>query len=158
MRAFHPNVQFIADWKTGEHECNEIREMRPWTHQIDLYGLAGTVHVMLFGKYIESAATDATSKTYRIRESLKRYWERDIWADVFDLLLNPGSGRWAQMERHGEEMSNGPSNLPVLNSMRHLRAKMESWLLVNAEKKGLGLQIRKLEAIFAERKKRIEKV
>ncbi|CEN62000.1 Putative Spindle assembly checkpoint protein SLDA [Aspergillus calidoustus] len=157
MRAFHPNVQFIADWKTGEHECNEIREMRPWTHQIDLYGLAGTVHVMLFGKYIESAATDATSKSYRIREPLKRYWERDIWADVFDLLLNPGSKRWAQMERHGEEIPN-TSTLPVLNSMRHLRARMESWLLVNAEKKGLGLQIRKLEAIFAERKKRIEKV
>ncbi|KAL4922831.1 Mad3/BUB1 homology region 1-domain-containing protein [Aspergillus aurantiobrunneus] len=159
MRAFHPSVQFIADWKTGEHECPEIREMRPWTHQIDLYGLAGTIHVMLFGKYIESVATHATSKTYRIREPLKRYWERDIWADVFDLLLNPGAERWAQLERasSGEEAV-GNTNTLVPNSMQHLRERMEAWLLVNAEKKGLGLQIRKLEAIFADRKKRMEKV
>ncbi|KAL2810844.1 Mad3/BUB1 homology region 1-domain-containing protein [Aspergillus granulosus] len=158
MRAFHPCVQFIADWKVGEHECSEIREMRPWTHQIDLYGLAGTVHVMLFGKYIESTATDTTTKTYRIREPLKRYWEREIWADVFDLLLNPGSDHWAQMERQGNEIPTGAPAFPMLNSMRHLRARMESWLLANAEKKGLGLQIRKLEAIFAERKKKMEKV
>ncbi|KAI9370480.1 kinase-like domain-containing protein [Aspergillus egyptiacus] len=155
MRAFHPSVQFIADWKTGAHECPEIREMRPWTHQIDLYGLAGTIHVMLFGKYIESVATDPTKKTYKIREPLKRYWERDIWGDVFDLLLNPGSERWTQME--GPLAANG-DGLPLVNSMRHLREKMESWLFAHAEKKGLGLQIRKLEAIFAERKKRLERV
>ncbi|KAL4867262.1 hypothetical protein BDV12DRAFT_171594 [Aspergillus spectabilis] len=159
MRAFHPSVQFIADWKSGQHECNEIREMRPWTHQIDLYGLAGTVHVMLFGKYIESTVTDAATKTYRIREPLKRYWERDIWADVFDLLLNPGADRWVQME--GASSSETDANtpiLPVLNSMQYVREKMEAWLFAHAEKKGLGLQIRKLEAIFAEKKKRLEKV
>lgn len=154
MRPFHPDVQFIADWKTGEHECPEIREMRPWTHQIDLYGLAGTIHVMLFGKYIESVATDAAKKTYRIREPLKRYWERDIWADVFDLLLNPSADRWVQMENK----TSSKSNTPVLNSMQSLRERMEAWLVANAEKKGLGLQIRKLEAIFAERKKRLERV
>ncbi|KAL5339412.1 Mad3/BUB1 homology region 1-domain-containing protein [Aspergillus crustosus] len=160
MRAFHPSAQFIADWTPGQHECNEIREMRPWTHQIDLYGLAGTVHVMLFGKYIESTLTDTATKMYRIREPLKRYWERDIWADVFDLLLNPGADRWAQMERSssaGAADANTPT-LPVLNSMQHLREKMEAWLSTHAEKKGLGLQIRKLEAIFAEKKRRLEKV
>ncbi|KAL4784323.1 Mad3/BUB1 homology region 1-domain-containing protein [Aspergillus varians] len=156
LRAFQPSVQFIADWKTGEHECPEIREMRPWTHQIDLYGLAGTVHVMLFGKYIESVATDATKKTYRIREPLKRYWERDIWTDVFDLLLNPTAERWAEMER-GSSGQEQTSTL-VLNSMQYLQERMEAWLVAHAEKKGLGLQIRKLEAIFAERKKRLEKV
>ncbi|KKK19732.1 hypothetical protein ARAM_006921 [Aspergillus rambellii] len=163
MRAFHSSVQFIADWKTGEHECNEIREMRPWTHQIDLYGLAGTIHVMLFGKYIEST-TAGTARTYRIREPLKRYWERDIWNDVFDLLLNPGADRWAQMERPGsypavtsDQSTGGQPMLPVLNSMQYVREKMEDWLLANAEKKGLGLQIRKLEAIFAEKKKKLER-
>ncbi|RAL01393.1 putative checkpoint protein kinase (SldA) [Aspergillus ibericus CBS 121593] len=159
MHAFQPSVQFIADWKIGQHECNEIREQRPWTHQIDLYGLAGTVHVMLFGKYIESIPSGPS--TYRIRESLKRYWERDIWNDVFDVLLNPGEERWAQMEREGNNpaamASENPPILPVTNSMRYVRERMEAWLLVNAEKKGLGLQIRKLEAIFAERKKRLEK-
>ena len=160
MRAFQPSVQFIADWEPSSHECNEIREMRPWTHQIDLYGVAGTVHVMLFGKYIESvpvrrsegASPDATgmARTYRIRETLKRYWEREIWGDVFDLLLNPGSERWASMEDNG-------GGLPVLESMRYVREKMETWLLNNAEKKGLSLQIRKLEVLFAEKRRKLER-
>ena len=168
MRVFQPSVQFIADWEPSSHECNEIREMRPWTHQIDLYGVAGTVHVMLFGKYIESVPVRrsegavgagenlSTMRTYRIRETLKRYWEREIWGDVFDLLLNPGAERWVSMEdpvqRHGEP---GSPVFPVLNSMRFVREKMETWLLNNAERKGLSLQVRKLEAVFAEKRRKL---
>jgi checkpoint serine/threonine-protein kinase len=161
MNAFAPNVQFIADWETGTHECNEIREMRPWTHQIDLYGIAGVIHVLLFGKYIESSAvrtSSGTSTTYRIRESLKRYWDRELWADVFDLLLNPGAEKWVSLERDaaGAENFNGPA-LPVLHSMRKVREAMEDWLVVNAEKKGLALQLRKIEALLSERKKKMER-
>ncbi|KAJ5533172.1 hypothetical protein N7494_009724 [Penicillium frequentans] len=163
MHAFQPSVQFIADWKVGTHECNEIREARPWTHQIDLYGIAGTIHVLLFGKHIESmpartSTGDASSThTYRIRESLKRYWDRELWAEVFDLLLNPGAERWARMEREcGNDATSSPI-LPVLQSMRHVRRNMEDWLVANAEKKGLALQLRKIEALLAERKKKLER-
>ncbi|KAJ5160790.1 uncharacterized protein N7482_007794 [Penicillium canariense] len=166
MAAFVPGVQFLADWETGTHECNEIREGRPWTHQIDLYGIAGTIHVLLFGKYIESAAVRTSEGgasagagagagvqcTYRIRESLKRYWEREIWADVFDLLLNPASERWVAME--GGHY--GPV-LPVLKSMAYVRGRMEDWLVANADKKGLALQLRKIEVLLAERKKKLER-
>ncbi|KAJ5545287.1 hypothetical protein N7461_007591 [Penicillium sp. DV-2018c] len=164
MQAFSPTVQFIADWETGAHECNEIREMRPWTHQIDLYGMAGVIHVLLFGKYIESTLVDAhngnsSNRTYRIRESLKRYWDRELWAGVFDLLLNPGAERWQRIERENgvdSALSSAPI-LPVLHSMRHVRRGMEEWLLVHAEKKGLALQIRKIEALLMERKRKLER-
>jgi checkpoint serine/threonine-protein kinase len=171
MNAFAPNVQFLADWETESHECTEIREARPWTHQIDLYGIAGVIHVLLFGKYIESApirtseggaGVNVNARTCRIRESLKRYWDREIWTDVFDLLLNPGAERWVSME--GGELDgdsggfgNGPV-LPVLKSMAFVRGRMEGWLLGNAEKKGLALQLRRIEAVLAERKKKLERV
>lgn len=166
MQAFQPDVQFIADWETGTHECNEIREMRPWTHQIDLYGLAGIIHVLLFGKYIESTPVRTSAgtsdpgsmHTYRIRESFKRYWDRELWADVFDLLLNPGSDRWAAREIQTGLHSSGPGPvLPVLESMRCIRLKMEKWLVVHAEKKGLALQLRKIEVLLAERRKKLER-
>ena len=166
MHAFQPGVQFIADWETGTHECNEIREMRPWTHQIDLYGLAGIIHVLLFGKYIESTPVrtsgggPSSMHTYRIRESLKRYWDRELWADVFDLLLNPGAERWATLEQQGGSSvpaSESAPTLPVLHSMRRIRANMEEWLAANAEKKGLALQLRKIEALLSERKKKLER-
>lgn len=176
MKAFRSDVQFIAEWEMTQHDCNEVREMRPWTYQIDLYGVASTIHAMLFGKYLESvpanngrnssggrdslndvnASADGNSgtKRYRIRESFKRYWDREIWTDVFDLLLNPCTERWARMEQAGPSEA---TTLPVLQSLKYVREKMEAWLAVNAEKKNLSLQIRKLEAHLSRRRERLEK-
>lgn len=168
MHAFHPSVQFTADWDPSTHECNEVRERRPWTHQIDLYGIAGTIHVMLFGKYLESTPDPkaptfgpANTPTYRIRETLKRYWERELWSDVFDLLLNPGRDRWVEMER-GSDMSQDENAVPgpvfpVLKSMRFLRGRMEAWLVENAQRRGLAAQIHKLEATFADKRRKFER-
>jgi checkpoint serine/threonine-protein kinase len=137
MRAFVPDVQFVADWKTSAQDCAEMREGRPWTWQIDYHGLAGTLHVLLFGKYIETARCDAgglgTSgaggRRYKIRESLKRYWQTEIWAECFDLLLNPAA--------HALDEEGG--RMPVLKGMRAVREKMESWLEGNCER-GVGLR------------------
>lgn len=58
LRQFRPEVQFIADWKTDKNDCAEMREMRPWTWQVDYWGLAGVAHNLLFGKFIEDVAVD----------------------------------------------------------------------------------------------------
>ncbi|EHL02691.1 putative Checkpoint serine/threonine-protein kinase bub1 [Glarea lozoyensis 74030] len=149
MKAFRPDVQFIADWKTGPQDCAEMRELRPWTWQIDYHGLAGIIHSMLFGKYIDTVADKGAglgaqgAKTWRIRESLKRYWQTEIWSQVFALLLNPA----AHLE--GEE----GTKMPVLKGMRAVREVMEEYLEANSEKGG-GLQagIRKLEGALARRR------
>jgi len=145
MRAFVPEVQFIADWKTSAQDCAEMREGRPWTWQIDYHGLAGTIHCLLFGKYIETVRCDAGGlgtagvggRRYKIRESLKRYWQTEIWAECFDVLLNPG--QFAPQEE-GQRM-------PVLRSMKSVREKMETWLEANCER-GIGLRgmVGKVEA------------
>ncbi|KAK3906922.1 Enolase, C-terminal TIM barrel domain-containing protein [Staphylotrichum tortipilum] len=137
MRAFSPDVRFVADWKTTAQDCAEMREGRPWTWQIDYHGLAGTLHVLLFGRYIETVRCDAgglaTSgvggRRYRVRESLKRYWQTEIWGECFDLLLNPG--QWVEGEEGGR--------MPVLRGLRGVRERMEGWLEGNCEK-GVGLR------------------
>lgn len=142
MKAFKPDVQFIADWKTTEADCAEMRELRPWTYQIDYHGLAGIIHNLLFGKYISTVAEHGAAlgagatKTYKIKESLKRYWQVEIWQETFDLLLNP------LMHLEPEE----GRKLPVLKGMKDLREKMESWLEQNCER-GVGLKglVRKME-------------
>ena len=143
MRCFGPEVQFIADWKTSGQDCAEMREGRPWTWQVDYHGLAGTVHCLLFGKYIETVRCDtgglgtAGGRRYRIRESLKRYWQTEIWAECFDVLLNPGAF---------VEAEDG-ARMPVLRSMRRVRERMEGWLEANCER-GVGLRalVGKVEA------------
>ncbi|ROV91311.1 hypothetical protein VSDG_07780 [Cytospora chrysosperma] len=135
MRAFVPEVQFVADWKTTAQDCAEMREGRPWTWQIDYHGLAGIVHCLLFGKYIETVRCDAgglgtqAGRRYKIRESLKRYWQTDIWADCFEVLLNPSG--YVKHEADGR--------MPVLRSMGAVRERMETWLEKNCER-GVGLK------------------
>ncbi|KAK8056351.1 hypothetical protein PG993_001578 [Apiospora rasikravindrae] len=135
MRAFVPDVQFIADWKTTAQDCAEMREGRPWTWQIDYHGLAGVLHTLLFGRYIETVRCDAGglgtagSRRYKIRESLKRYWQTDIWSRCFDILLNPGS--------HVDEEEG--MRMPVSKGLRSVRQDMEVWLQANCER-GVGLR------------------
>lgn len=142
MKVFKPDVQFIADWPTTEADCAEMRELRPWTYQIDYHGLAGIVHNLLFGKYISTVAERGAAlgagatKTYKIKESLKRYWQVEIWQEALDLLLNP-------LMHLGLEEGR---KLPVLRGMKDVREKMETWLEANCER-GVGLKglVRKME-------------
>lgn len=148
MKVFKPDVQFIADWPTTEADCAEMRELRPWTYQIDYHGLAGIIHNLLFGKYISTAAERAATlgagatKTYRIKESLKRYWQTEIWQEALDLLLNPLMHLEAEEDRR----------MPVSRGMRDVREKMEAWLEVNCEK-GVGLKalVRRMEEAVKKR-------
>ncbi|KAL8408777.1 hypothetical protein RB594_007280 [Gaeumannomyces avenae] len=142
MRAFRPDVQFVADWKTSPQDCAEMREGRPWTWQIDYHGLAGTVHCLLFGRYIETVRCEggglgtAAGRRYRVRESLKRYWQTELWSDCFDLLLNPAAHAAAAAAAAAED---GDGRMPVLKGMRSVRERMEAWLEANCER-GVGLK------------------
>ena len=147
MRAFTPSVSFIADWKTTAQDCAEMREGRPWTWQIDYHGLANIVHCLLFGRYIETMRADAgglgTARKYKIRESLKRYWQVELWNRCFDMLLNPAS------HAGGED----GARMPLLKGMRGVRTDMERWLVGNCER-GVGLKalVGKVEAYAKSRK------
>ena len=112
MYAFHDDVTFLANWPVGVEDCVEIRQGRRWTYQVDYHGLAGIIHTMLFGRYLDTntlillptsanhddsmASTKDGSRTsgrrkerYQLAEKFKRYWQVGLWTDVFDLLLNP---------------------------------------------------------------------
>lgn len=135
MTLFPASVRFIADWKTDEQDCPEMREMRPWTHQVDYWGLAGIIHSMLFGKYIsvrwEPVGTG--KKRWFLREGLKRYWQGEMWKEVLDVLMNP-------------VLVVAEGGLGVPERLRGCRERMEGWLEENSER-GVGLRamIRRIE-------------
>lgn len=142
VRMFKPAAQFIADWPSCAQDCAEIRECRPWKWQIDYHGAAGVIHSLLFGKYIETvpavngALGPGQKKEWKLKESLKRYWEKEIWADVFAVLLNPG----CVADR--EEM-------PIQGNLRRVRMRMEKWLVEEGERGGRDLRasLRKMERL-----------
>lgn len=133
MKLFPSNVQFVADWKTDHQDCAEMREMRPWTWQVDYHGVAAIAYLMLFGRYIETVMEPVSGvggrKRYRIKDTLKRYWQQDLWKEFFEVLLNPGL--CVENEVRGQ--------LPMTKRIRGVREKMEAWLEVNAER-GVGLK------------------
>lgn len=161
MRAFRSDVQFVADWKTGKQDCVEMRELRPWTYQVDYYGIAGVIHSLLFGKYIEDVAVDAaprdtgdgdrtmaigSKKRYKLREGLKRYWQTELWAPLFELLLNSSS-------RVGVEEG---GKMPCVKGLRACREGMEGWLVGEGGRRNGGLKaaLRRIEERLRERKGR----
>ncbi|KAL9033644.1 MAG: hypothetical protein Q9180_005839 [Flavoplaca navasiana] len=167
MTQFHADTKFVADWKTTKADCAEMREMRPWTYQVDYWGCAGVVHSLLFGKYIEDVAVEALKKgndegeeggeddqtiaiknmqmekRWRIKEPLKRYWQQELWGNLFDLLLNPM--RYVEKEEEGK--------MPVMKGLRACRVGMEDYLETEGGRKGLKSGLRRLEERIRERRK-----
>ena len=92
LKAFPAGQTFSTTWTTDMHDCAEMREGRPWSHQPDYFGLACIAHVLLFGKYLETTTSvdEKTGKTrYAVKEPFRRYHQISIWTRFFDLLLNP---------------------------------------------------------------------
>ncbi|CAO1417608.1 unnamed protein product [Diamesa tonsa] len=88
MDWYQENETFNYVVETENFTCIEMIEKKPWTYQIDLYGLAGTTHVMLFGKYME---VQKRLLSWSIKQRVPRYFNKQLWDQFFHSLLNiPG--------------------------------------------------------------------
>ncbi|AQZ18156.1 BUB1 (YGR188C) and MAD3 (YJL013C) [Zygosaccharomyces parabailii] len=88
LKLLEPNTKFKANWKTDQQDCFEMRSGKPWTYEADYYGLAGIIHAMLFGSFIESIRLP--NGRFKLKQMFKRYWQQKIWTSIFDILLNSG--------------------------------------------------------------------
>ncbi|KAG6722637.1 hypothetical protein I3843_03G172900 [Carya illinoinensis] len=94
-RLFPENAEFKGDCRTSGFRCVEMQENKPWTFQVDTYGLCVIVHMMLHNSYmeIEKKKSSGGGYIYLPKSSLKRYWAVELWKNFFTQLLNmsPGS-------------------------------------------------------------------
>lgn len=184
MWAFGGGVAFIADWKTTRWDCVEMRELRPWTWQIDYWGVAGVVHVLLFGKWIEDvvekgseAAFGLTSTSTSPSTSLTspltttRTTTRTTTTAIHQpkrYKLKEGLKRYWQTElwlaffdalmnptAHASAELSG--RMPLLRRLRVVREGLEGWLEANAERRGLKGGLRRLEERVRERERERER-
>lgn len=109
MSLFPKGQTFIYTHETESFKCVEMHEKRPWTYQLDLYGLAGVIHVLLFGKYME-VQKKPTGWTHR--SHVPRYLNKQLWDVIFQSLLN----------------INDCQSMP---NLQHLRAQLEEELAEN---------------------------
>ncbi|PWN25971.1 hypothetical protein BDZ90DRAFT_233572 [Jaminaea rosea] len=133
LSVFPEGQRFVADWQTDERDCLEMREGKSWTYEVDYHGVASIAFCLLFGRYIETeVGQDGRQK---IRATLKRYWQGELWSRLFDVLLNSGAG--TASDARGNAKAEAMA----------VRADMEGWLEENCMKGGKNLKglLKKLE-------------
>ena len=135
-RLFPAGQRFLADWPVDARDCPEMRAGRPWTFEPDYFGLAGVVYCMLYGKYIEASSVvpvdgpegaEGGRVRYRLATPFKRYWQGELWARLFDVLLNPTLVR-------------ADGSLPVADELAAVRADIEAWLQANCNRASNSLK------------------
>lgn len=129
---FPEDTQFLANWDTDQQDCPQMRQGLPWSYEADYYGIAGIIHTMLFGKYIE-VKNLSVGGPVALTHSFKRYWQVDLWSGLFDLLLNPYPDGLASPKE------------PLSHQLRAQRRLFEDWLQRNAGKKNLKMTISDVE-------------
>lgn len=85
MSKYPKGTTFRAKVKTSGFQCIEMQTDRPWTYQTDLFGLVGTVHVLLFKKYMQIYQSHGE---WKITSSFMRSWNVPLWKKLFHSCLN----------------------------------------------------------------------
>ncbi|XP_034479004.1 uncharacterized protein LOC117785203 [Drosophila innubila] len=86
-KLFPPKQTFDYVYTDDAFKCIEMRTQRRWTYQLDLFGLAGVMHVLLFGRYMEVAQRQPGG-IWMPKQAFPRYFNRQTWDAVFRGLLN----------------------------------------------------------------------
>ncbi|MFH4979004.1 hypothetical protein AB6A40_005713 [Gnathostoma spinigerum] len=82
------NKTFVGRAGTETFDCCEMLDGRPWTYQTDFFGFVSTLHVLLFGDYMNTMKDVGTDK-YCIQSTVKRRLpQRDVLEDIFEMCLN----------------------------------------------------------------------
>lgn len=85
MDWYENEMTFTKIVTTDNFVCCEMLENKPWTYQTDLFGLAGTSHTMLFGRYME---VEKKLLEWNITTRYPRYLKKFLWETLFTTLLN----------------------------------------------------------------------
>lgn len=136
----YPNSSqaFVADWDTDIKDCLEMRRGESFTFETDWFGVAAVAHCLLFGRYME-AKQDGTK--YKIAASMKRYWQSELWNELFDICLNP------KVRNADGDVEETLDKDAVLARLDACLDRMQTWLEGNSNKGGKNLKglLRKLE-------------
>ncbi|XP_061559627.1 mitotic checkpoint serine/threonine-protein kinase BUB1 isoform X2 [Phycodurus eques] len=85
MDLFPAGTAFTAACLTSGFQCTQMLGRKPWSYQTDYFGVAGTVHVMLLGTYMQVVEEDGV---WRTCATFRRNPHSEMWLHLFHTLLN----------------------------------------------------------------------
>lgn len=84
------NVKLYGEATTEDLACVAMRKGYGWSFDIDTFGICASAHVLLYGTHLE--IEQVPNDTWKIRKPLRRYWQKELWSELFDTLLNLDEG------------------------------------------------------------------
>ncbi|XP_028296428.1 mitotic checkpoint serine/threonine-protein kinase BUB1 isoform X2 [Gouania willdenowi] len=88
MKLFPQCTAFTARCLTSGFQCTEMLSGKPWNYQTDYFGIAGTVHCLLFGTYMQVTNDGGVWTTNGV---FRRNPHSELWQHFFHVLLNVSS-------------------------------------------------------------------
>jgi len=79
-------VTFCGDACKDDLRCVTMRNGKPWSFDIDTFGILCSVHVLLHGTHME--IRKGRNKQWVPVKPFKRYWKKELWNEIFGSLLN----------------------------------------------------------------------
>ncbi|XP_048452814.1 mitotic checkpoint serine/threonine-protein kinase BUB1 isoform X1 [Rhincodon typus] len=84
MKLFPQNTVFVENCKTSGFQCIEMLSEKPWTFQTDYFGIAATIHCLLFGTYLKLKKEQGI---WKVNATFQRGHHADVWNHFFNTLL-----------------------------------------------------------------------
>jgi len=85
MSQFPKGTTFTHKFKKNKHYIVEMMENKPWTWQVDYFGLANITHSLLYGSYM---TVKKVGSKYQPSGVPKRWMYAQLWNDFFSDFLN----------------------------------------------------------------------
>lgn len=124
-------IKLCGDASAKDMACAAMREGLPWAADIDTYGICSSAFVLLYGFHMD-IEKDRMNKRWKPHKPLRRYWNKALWKEMFDTLLN--------------EDGSDP------NSLRALRKSFEGYLDEGNRKKDLEAELKHQASILPKKR------
>ncbi|XP_014768647.1 mitotic checkpoint serine/threonine-protein kinase BUB1 isoform X2 [Octopus bimaculoides] len=85
MSTYPEGTVFQGKVMTSGFQCIEMKTDKPWSYQTDLFGILGTIHTVLFGKYMNVFYSQGK---WLLTSNFQRKWNIPLWKQLFHDLLN----------------------------------------------------------------------
>jgi checkpoint serine/threonine-protein kinase len=79
-------VMLLGESAKDEMRCVAMRNQMAWSFDADTFGVLASAHVLLHGTHMK--IVQGRNNKWRPTTTLKRYWQKDLWNEIFDNLLN----------------------------------------------------------------------
>ena len=88
MSMFPKNHKFTSEEAASNFKCVQMIEKKPWSYELDIFCIAATVHVLMFGKYMTNLTKDRFTGLYKLYETPKRSFNRELWNSFYQTMIN----------------------------------------------------------------------